>query len=139
VRLRLPDFDEDQLATLARHYGAPISDHEIGAFRALLGEHQYLSRVGQKKMAIHGNTVDDPTVIAAAESNPFADYLRHYLFKLKEHGALVEGLKCVINIQALTDVSTFDRLLALGLINSDMRASARIRCEVYRRCFWPRL
>ena len=139
TRTTLPDFDETELADLVTRYQAPLLSDDLKTFRELLGGHPFLSRVGLYELTAGERSFAQLRASATEEDGPFADHMKHYFFKLKEHPSLVDGLKSVIHNRSIADTAAFTRLHAAGLITGESPGASKMRCELYREYFRTRL
>lgn len=136
-RLRLDDFNDGEVATLAALHGVSLGDG-AETLRRLIGGQPYLMRQALYTLATEGWTVDQLWDVAADETGPFGDHLRGLLWKLRRNEQLFEAMKAAVKGDGCADEMDFQRLRAVGLVIVDQgnsRLAARPRYELYRRYF----
>lgn len=135
TRLELEDFTPEQVADLNRRYGAPLPDHDLPRFMALLGGHPLLTRRALHETARRGVRLPATDSEAAREDGPFGDHLRRLGQLLASDAELAEALEQVLRAHRCPDEQRFYRLRSAGILCGEGCATARLRCELYRHYF----
>ncbi len=133
-RLRLDDFNLDELAELDRRHGAPLRGN-LEELRRLVGGQPYLVRQALFALTTERWTLAELVAVAAEESGPFGDHLRSLLWKLRRNERLCKAMEEVARGAGCADEMDFQRLRAAGLAAGDERRKARPRYELYRDYF----
>ena len=139
LRKTLADFTDEQMEELSCRHGLALPEGHLRRLMALIQGHPYLTRLALYEFSVRNRSIDYLEASAGEESGPFADHLRHYFFKLKEHPVLTVGLKRCVSGLPIENDDAFRRLYASGLVVGSTAESAKIRCDLYRRYFKTRL
>lgn len=135
--IRMDDFDEAQVTELnERHGGKLKTTDDVKELMKLLGGQPYLIRQALYALATDaGLSLAKLKEIAPSESGLFGDHLRRYNWLLQESRELKEALRQTLRENRCDDERLFQRLRAAGLIRSEMRQDAKIRCQLYAEYF----
>jgi hypothetical protein len=138
LKLYLQDFTGPQVRDLNQRHGSPVPAAEFGHFMQLFGGHPYLTRMALYKLATERPPWQQFVSVAATDQGPFADHLRHYLFRLSQEPFLRQALQQVIRYNRCTDEMMLFRLFRAGLVKGrgDL---CRCRCDLYRLYFQDKL
>ncbi|MBN1580983.1 MAG: AAA-like domain-containing protein [Anaerolineae bacterium] len=131
LKLRLQDFDQNQVRELNARYRQPLNEQRLSALYGFLGGHPYLTHKAIYIMVTENVSWQDLPGIAASESSPFGDHLRRYLWLLRDQPKLRNALKTIIATNQCPDEVSYYRLLQAGLIKGHGRSACTCRCELY--------
>lgn len=138
LKLYLEDFTFAQVSDLNRRHGEPIAQNDFDQFMSLLHGHPYLTRKALYTLVTGSMTWDELHRVAASDSGPFSDHLRHQLWLLRNEVALQATLKEVIRKNRASNEMALFRLLRAGLV-SGTGTFYTCRCELYHHYFQDRL
>lgn len=143
--LKLPCFTLEQVKTLARRYGLPWVENDLGQLRLvtlqeLTGGHPYLVNLALYHFCQAEASPEELLQASATEGGIFVDHLRRLLYLIQADPNLEDAFKQVISSEApmkLESASAY-RLDGLGLINlNGDRVAAS--CDLYRLYFKEKL
>jgi hypothetical protein len=135
-RLRLGDFNREQVQDLNARYGSPLPTQELlDGLLELVGGHPYLIRQALYVLATERWLLEDLRRVACKDSGPFGDHLRRHLWALLQNRPLLNTLAQIVRKRRCDNENHFQRLLATGLIAGDTRAEVQMRCALYQIYF----
>ncbi len=135
-RLRLSDFNSDQVADLNDRHGKPLrSLEEIAGLMEFVGGHPYLVRQALYVLAAERWSLRRLREEADRDTGPFGDHLRGHLWALVRDDQLRAAVTRIARGEGCSDEQVFRRLLYLGLIQGESRSTARMRCTLYQMYF----
>lgn len=135
-RLRLGDFRADQVADLNERHGSPLrSPEEVAGLMEMVGGHPYLVRQALYVLAAERWSLARLREEAGKDTGPFGDHLRRHLWALLQSDRLRDVVARIGRGEGCNDEGLFQRLLAVGMVAGETRASARLRCALYQQYF----
>jgi hypothetical protein len=135
-RLRLGDFQPDQVADLNARHGNPLrGPEEVAGLMELIGGHPYLVRQALYVLATERWSLARLREEAGKDTGPFGDHLRRHLWALLQSERLRSVVSRIARGAGCDDEGLFQRLLASGLVSGESRSSARLRCALYQQYF----
>jgi hypothetical protein len=136
-RLRLDSgFTREEVADLNDRHGRPLhSPDEIAGLMELVGGHPYLIRQALYVQATERWPLTRLREEAAKDTGPFGDHLRRHLWALHQNERLHDVVAKIARGAGCEDETLFQRLLAAGLVSGETRATARLRCDLYKQYF----
>jgi len=135
-RLRLGDFNSDQIADLNKRHGSPLhSSEEIAGLMELVGGHPYLVRQALYVLATERWSLARLCEEASKDTGPFGDHLRRHLWALLQSERLRAAVARLANGEGCDDEGLFQRLSASGLVAGETCSTARLRCALYQQYF----
>lgn len=132
----LPDFDEQQLQSMARLHGLRCLPGELARLQAQVGGHPYLTRLAFYD--VYRRRVSLSALLDRVEADPqggvFASYLDHLMRRLRSERGLLEALRLICQrTSASVETSVGLRLERAGLVVRDFgRAGAGASINSYR-------
>lgn len=138
--IELPEFNQEQIAELARRYGLEKNLIEIEQLTDLVGGHPYLLRLGMYKLARQEVTLTQLIGEATKEGGIYSDHLRRHLWNLEKNPALYEAMTQVVkggkNVKLRSDLAF--KLNSMGLIKLEGNYCI-VRSALYQQYFLERL
>jgi hypothetical protein len=135
-RLRLGDFNSDQVADLNGRHGNPLrSSEEIAGLMELVGGHPYLVRQALYVLAAERWSLPRLREEACKDTGPFGDHLRRHLWALLQSERLRAVVLRIAKGEGCDDEGLFQRLSASGLVAGETCSTARLRCALYQQYF----
>jgi hypothetical protein len=135
-RLRLGDFNSDQVADLNERHGSPLhSFEEIAGLMELVGGHPYLVRQALYVLATERWPLARLCEEAGKDTGPFGDHLRRHLWALLQSERLRAAVALLARGEGCDDEGLFQRLVASGLAIGETHSTARLRCALYQQYF----
>jgi len=134
--LRLPQFNQQQVETLAQLHGLLWTVAETEPLIAMVGGHPYLIRLALYHLARQEITLQQLLQDAPTHAGVYSDHLRRCLGNLKQQPELAALLKQVITAQApvqLESVAVY-HLDSMGLVHLKGN-QVTPSCELYRQYF----
>jgi len=131
LRITLQDFDRDQVSELNLRYRKPFAEHELSDVMDFLNGHPYLTRKAMYTLVTKTMSWQQLKHIATAQSSPFGDHLRRYLWLLHDQPQLRAALQHVMTHHHCPDEMLFYRLLQAGLVKGDDASTCQFRCGLY--------
>lgn len=135
-RLRLGDFNREQVADLNDRHGQPLRESkEVDGLIELVGGHPYLLRQALYVLATERWSLDRLRAEAGKDTGPFGDHLRRHLWALLQSDRLHTVVGRIARGGGCEDEGLFQRLLASGLVAGESRSTAHLRCALYQQYF----
>ena len=138
--IELPEFNVEQVLSLARRHGLNWSSTQVEQLMAMVGGHPYLVRVALYRIAQQDTTLDVLLQTAPTEAGPYSDHLRRHLWNLEQSPELAAAIKKVVatnNPVRLDSIQAF-KLHSIGLVHLQGNDCSP-RCDLYRLYFRDRL
>ncbi len=135
LRLRLDDFNLEQVAGLCGRYDAGLSPVEVEKLFQVTGGQPYLVRLALWEITTRDLTVAELDEKAIDFDGPFADHLASQLVALERNELALLALKDVMDTGSSDDDIAFEWLRWAGLVAGPSRRRGRLRCDLYRRFF----
>ena len=139
LKLRLQDFDDNQIRDLNQRHRTPLDEHELPEFVEYLGGHPYLTRKALYTLITEKMTWSELAQIGSTDHSPFGDHLRRYLWLISQQPELRVALEQVIRRGVCPDEASFYRLLRAGLIKGTSSKDCTCRCKLYELYLKDRL
>lgn len=137
--IRLDDFSTAQVQDLNVRHGSPLPTDAVGSLMDLLHGHPFLVRRALYHVAGGRFSVTDLFARATDdESGPFADHLRHLIYRLHDQHDLARALRQIIARQARPAEPIVYRLRAAGLVRNTEEGVVP-RCRLYAEYLGERL
>ena len=134
--LRLPQFNQQQVETLAQLHGLTWTLEETKRLTAMVGGHPYLIRLALYYLSRQGVTVGQFLQDAPTHAGVYSDHLRRCLGYLKQQPKLASALKQVVTAQSPVQLESVPvyQLDSMGLVylNGNQVTPS---CELYRQYF----
>ncbi len=134
-RIRLDDFNTEQVAELVKAYGVILNDAEIDSLFKLVGGHPYLVRLVLYNLARHGWRLSHVTDVALREDGLFAEHLHGLFWLLKDDQGIGSALRDIIRKGCCDHELHYQRLQSGGLVRGIGRDSVQMRCQLYHEYF----
>lgn len=117
IPIELPEFNEEQVITLAYRHGLDWNTAQIQQLMDLVGGHPHLVRIGLYHIAYYQMPLEKLLYLAPTNTGPYSDYLRRYLSTLIQQPKLVATLQAVLNATTIPFVcKELFQLNQMGLI-----------------------
>lgn len=132
----LPEFNREQIESLAKVHQLDLNEKEIADFMAMVGGHPYLVRLGFYYLAKGQITMKELLINAPTEAGIYRDILRRILATLETSPELLEAFKSiVISSDGVVLKPNLNRkLCALGLVKQEGNYLVQ-SCNLYREYF----
>lgn len=130
-KLRLQDFNEDQVRELNQRYRSPLDDPALTDLIDYLQGHPYLTHKAIYTLVTEQSSWPRLRESLIAERSPVGDHLRRYLWLLRDQPQLRAALKGIIRFGECPDEESYYRLLQAGLVQGVTRAACTCRCKLY--------
>lgn len=134
TQIKLPDFTAGQISDLNHRHGSPLSAQHLSAFSALFGGQPYLTRNALYLLVKKQYTWSKLQAQAASEQGPFSDHLKRHHWGIQQQSQLKQTLIDVLQMKAMTDKDSLNRLVRAGLI-TNLDDTYRFRCDLYQEYF----
>ena len=132
TRLQLEDFSQAQVEELNRRHGSPLkSSEEIEGLYQLTGGQPYLTRRSFQEMLTKEESFTDFSSQLQQEEHLFDDHLKRIVLLLTKDSNLLASLRSWLQGKAPLDASSRKRLWQGGLLKTDNREQAELRCGLY--------
>ena len=136
----LEEFNQEQVAELARLYQLNWAETEVKQLMNLIGGHPYLVRLSLDYLKRQQASLKQLLQIASTEVSPFRNHLRQHLWNLQQHAALAATFCKVVtaNVPVRLKSDEAFKLESMGLVKTqgeDWSPS----CNLYRQYFLPQL
>jgi hypothetical protein len=142
LRVDLDDFSDQNVQTLNKRYGSPLSEQHLQRLMELLRGHPYLVHHAIYSVACHHNNADSLFERAKRDDGPFADHLNYLLLRLSSKPELTRGMRQIIDKQVCRDEELYARLRGAGLVRREeqqRRARVLPSRQLYHDYFSHRL
>jgi hypothetical protein len=139
TRLKLTDFDTQQVAELNQRYRAPLSDAQIGELYDFLGGHPYLTRRALYTLVTGIATWDQLIADGIQPDSPFHDHLKYYYLLVSGDNDLRDDLRTILLHGECADDAAYNRLFSAGLLRSGDRHHCTFRARLYEEFFRDKL
>lgn len=138
-KLRLQDFDENQMRELNNCYRSPLNDPTMKDMFDYLQGHPFLTHKAIYTMVADQISWPELRKHLVSERSPFGDHLRRYLWLLREQPQLRNALKGIIRFGECPEEHSFYRLLQAGLVRGASRTACTCRCKLYAEYLYDKL
>lgn len=134
IPIELPEFNSNQVKTLADRHGLNWTNTEVEQLRFQVGGHPYLVRVALYHIVHTPMTLHELLDSALTTSSPFYHHLQRQLSTLEQQPTLATTLKAIMKAQEPVHLKSLElfQLNRMGLIEVQS-GQVNIRCELYRR------
>lgn len=139
--IRLPEFEDEQIQTLASKYGLNWSSTQVRQLRKQIGGHPFLIHEAIKKLRMDLKlTLNQLLEKAATDEGIYARHLQHHWSTLEQEPVLAEQLKTIVEAEEPTEIAPdyLYKLDSIGLITK-VGNQVQPRCQIYRQYFRERL
>ena len=138
--LELQDFEDTEVAELARRYGLMLdADDGLAKLMELVGGHPYLVRQALYVLATRRWSLSRLSDASLDEKGPFGDHLRQLGWRLHQNEGLRAAMRQILRHGSCEGERDFQRLHAAGLVRGASCQAAAMRCELYERYFRSQL
>jgi class 3 adenylate cyclase len=138
--VELPEFNAQQVLSLAMHYQLNWQEEEVKKLMGLIGGNPYLVQLGLEAISYEDITLEQLLETAFTETSIYSDYLRRQLWNLKQYPELINAFtKVVMSLHPveLEPVQAF-KLQSMGLVrwqNQRLLPSCDLYRQYFRDCF----
>lgn len=134
TRITLKDFTIREVEELNRRYGEPLkSPDEAKRLHSLSNGQPHLTRRALDCIVEQSASLADIERMADSDDGIFGDHLRRMLVALSQDPATLQKVIQFLQGEPFADAAVFYRLRSGGLLAGESVATARLRCELYRR------
>ncbi|MGB5712146.1 MAG: AAA-like domain-containing protein [Waterburya sp.] len=119
TEIKLPEFNDEQIQTLASKYGLNWSLTQVQQLKEQIGGHPFLVHEAIKKLRMDSKlTLTQLLEKATTDEGIYAHHLQHHWSTLEQEPALVEQLKTICEAKQPTEISPnyLYKLDSMGLI-----------------------
>ncbi len=136
VPFRLPQFNLQQVQTLAQLHGLTWTIADTEQLMAMVGGHPYLIRLALYHLAHQDITLDRLLQSAPTHAGVYSDHLRRCLGNVQQQSELASALKQVVSAETPLQLqsSIVYQLDSMGLVYLDGNQISP-SCELYRQYF----
>lgn len=134
--VELPEFSNEQVATLAQLHGLDWHEGEVEQLTAMVGGHPYLIRLALYHIAHQDVTLAQLLAEAPTEVSLFRDHLYGHLWNLQQHPELAAAFRTLVAATAPVqlEATALFKLHSLGLVRIEGN-QVKLRCDLYRQYF----
>ncbi len=134
--LRLPQFNQQQVETLAQLHGLTWTLEETKRLTTMVGGHPYLIRLALYHLSRQGVTLGQFLQDAPTHAGVYSDHLRCCLGYLKQQPELASALKQVVTAQSPVQLESVPvyQLDSMGIVHLNGN-QVTPSCELYRQYF----
>jgi hypothetical protein len=132
--VELPEFNPQQVATLAERHSLHWTMDQVQLLMDLLGGHPYLIRLALYHMVQTPTSLEDLLATALSTHSPFFPHLQNLTLLLQDHGDWLEVLRQSLTQSQPIHLPAVDQfqLTRLGILTLQ-NGNLRVRCELYRQ------
>ncbi|MEB3181198.1 MAG: AAA-like domain-containing protein [Nostocaceae cyanobacterium] len=134
--VELPEFNQEQVHSLAMRYQLDWKQQEVEQLMALVGGNPYLLRVAMEQIIYEDITLEQLLETAVIETGIYSNFLRRQLWNLKQYPELINAFSKVVmstNPVEIEPIQAF-KLQSMGLVSWENQRLVS-SCDLYRQYF----
>ncbi|NJM06885.1 TIR domain-containing protein [Candidatus Gracilibacteria bacterium] len=139
TRLRLADFNAQQVSELNQRYRAPLTDAQVLELLDFLGGHPYLTRRALHTLVTGTASWDQLITRGIHPDSPFHDHLKYYYLLVSDDNDLRDDLVAILTSGECAHEIAYNRLFSAGLLRAGDRHHCTFRSRLYEEFFRDKL